>query len=117
MNDFIDVDLDFSATYTAKCRFLKQKRSGRKSCTIHYGPKQLAQCNSDLPLSSNATATTSDTVFVHLHPLNNQNSVHCYRLTATDGIHTVAVVGTFTGRLVYVGFHNHATSNSLLLQQ
>lgn len=97
INDFVDIDLDFSTTYTAKCRFLKHIRSAAKSCVLHYGPpKQKTQCNSVLPLSSNATATV-DTVIVNLQPLNNQYSVYCYRLTASDGIHTAVVVGTFTG--------------------
>ena len=97
INDFVDIDLDFSATYTIKCRFLKQKRSAVKSCMVHYGPKQRTQCNSVLPLSRNAT-TTLETVLVNLQPSNNQNSVYCYHLTASDGTRTVAVVGTFTGR-------------------
>ena len=68
----------------------------------------MALCSSDLPLSSNATTTTSDTVLVHLQPSNNRDSVHCYHLTVSDGIHTVAVVGTVTGRCVRAGFHNQS---------
>ena len=70
-----------------------------KLCGIEYGPKQGAQCSSDLP-SSNSGNTTSDTVLIHLQPSNHHNFEHCYHLTASDGIRTVAVVGTFTGRLV-----------------
>ena len=71
-----------------------------KSCRIDYGPKQGAQCSSDLSSSSSGNTTASDTVHIHLQPLSHHNSEHCYHLTASDGIQTVAVVGTFTGRLV-----------------
>ena len=98
MNNFIDIDLDFSVRSTAKCRFLKQNKSVEKSCIIYYGfPKQRTQCNGFLQLSSNATAT-SDIVSVNLQPLSNQDYVYCYRLIASDGIHTVAVAGMFVGR-------------------
>ena len=100
INEFVDIVLDFSVTHTAKCKFLRQKRSLMKSCRIGYGPKQGAQCSSDLSSSSSGNTTTSDTVYIHLQPLSHHNSEHCYHLTASDGIRTVAVVGTFTGRLV-----------------
>ena len=98
INDFVDIDLDFSASSTAKCRFLKQNKSAEKSCIVYYGPpKQKTQCNSVLPLSSNATAT-SDIVSVSLQPPSNQESVYCYRLIASDGAHTVVVAGMSIGR-------------------
>ena len=98
MNDFVDIDLDFSARSTAKCRFLKQNESAEKSCIVYYGfPEQRTQCNGVLTLSSNATAT-SDVVSVNLQPPSNQDSIYCYHLIASDGIHTVAVAGMLVGK-------------------
>ena len=70
-----------------------------KSCTIDYGPRAITPCYShSLSLSSEGNSTVSDTVHVHLHPSSYDHGVvYCYHLTASDGINTIKVNGTFAG--------------------
>ena len=98
INHFVKIEFDFTATNAVKCTFLNQKGNAMKSCGIDYGSRNMIQCYSNnLSLSSEGNPTTSDTVHVHLHPSIYYGVVYCYRLTASYGINTVVVTGTFTG--------------------
>lgn len=97
-NQFIEIDLDFTVSKTARCIFREKQSQASKYCRIDYGPKTTPMCNS-LPHSNEGFANTSDTVTVHLSSANQQHFVYCYRVTASDSINTVAVVGIFTGNV------------------
>ena len=78
----------------------KSKTGTQKSCAIEYGPKLETQCGkSQLSLSSNGNPNMprSDIVNIGLHPLIEYGVEYCYQLTASDGITTVVVNGTFAG--------------------
>ena len=111
-NHFVDANLEITGVnkITLNCMFVNQRAMLRKTCIVDYGPKTTSECyNGDLTLSSTGNSSTSDIVQVHLHSLKYYENVLCYRLTATDGINTVQVIGTITGMSInyYLNFKEH----------
>ena len=99
-NHFVDIDFDFIPTNAMKCTFLNQRFGTQKSCAIEYRPKGEKQCKSQLsqiPSSSKGNPITSDTMNIDLHPSTRHGTEYCYQLTASDGMTTVVVSGTFAG--------------------
>ena len=108
-NHFVHASIGLSGVdkVTMSCKFVTQKEMLRKICVVDYGPRTTSECYSDdLTLSSAGNSSTSDIVQVHLHSLKYYETVLCYRLTATDGINTVRVIGTFTGMTISLNKEN-----------
>ena len=98
-NHFIDIELDELDTNIIKCNFLNEISALAKSCKIEYGLKRSSQCHDDLPLNSEGNSTSFNIVHVHLQSSNYYQVEYCYRATASDGVKTIQIIGTFSGIL------------------
>lgn len=82
---------------TVTCKYLQPQTTSIKSCLVGYGPS--GAC-ADPPFATQVRKVTNSTIDVELSPFPKfrNETQYCYRVTANNGIPTVAIIGTF-----YVG--------------
>ena len=81
---------------TITCKYLQPQTSSIKSCLIAYGPSTNTTC-ADPPYVTQVQKFTNSTIDVELSPFPkfHNETLFCYRVTASNGTSTVAVMGTF----------------------